>query len=167
MRKPLALALVITLTALAVTGCSDGRKIETPPACLGASSTWVTALSAAPDQVLLAKSTPISECIPQDQGAAQLEEVGKIAVETATQFSAFYKGGEGGSGQTGSESSVQAALMAGYLVGALEKGAESSEGIHAALVTRVKSAATNGLEAAGQQVQGAFQKGHEAGRETG
>ena len=57
--------------------------------------------------------------------------------------------------------------MAGYLVGAIEKGAEDTEGIHAALVDRVEAAATNGLEGANQQIQGAYQKGYAAGQAKG
>lgn len=163
MRKSLALALVLPVVALAFVGCSDGRKVSTPPACLTVASTWVTALADAPERVLLDGTTPISLCLPKDQSAAQHEEVGKTAVATATQLSAFYKG----SGKAASSSARQAALMAGYLVGALDKAAESTEGIHATLVDRVESAATNGLDGAGQEMQGEYQRGHEAGLKNG
>jgi len=163
-RKSLAFALVLPALAVAFAGCSDGRVIPTPAACLTTPATWVTALHSAPGDVALNQSTLISTCLPANQSAAQHEEVGKSAVDTATQLAVFYKSDKG---QDTSKSAVQAALMAGYLVGALQKGAEETEGIHAALIDRVQSAATNGLGDAGQQVQGAYQRGHEAGLENG
>ncbi len=174
-RKTLAFALILPALALPFAGCSDGRKIATPPACLSDSSTWVTALAAAPDQVRISEATPISECLVKDQVAAQQQEVGKTAVEAATRLAAFYKGAGKTGKQTdtgtkvsgGSASSEQAALMAGYLVGALQKGAGETDGIHATLVNRVEAAASNGLDGADQQVQGAYQKGHQAGLDSG
>ena len=169
-RRTLVIGLILPALALPFTGCSDGRKVATPPACLAASSTWVTALSSAPDQVLIQEVTPISNCLTKGQSAAKQQEVGKTAVETATQLGAFYKTAdktETGKKQAGSGSAEQAALMAGYLVGAIEKGAEETEGIHATLADRVEAAATNGLGGASQQIQGAYQKGHEAGLKNG
>ena len=165
MRRSLAFALVLPAVALAFTGCTDGRKISTPPACLTAASSWVTALADAPDEVLLDGNTQISTCLPKDQSVAQHEEVGKTAVTAATQLSAFYKSGKVG-GKV-SSSARQAALMAGYLVGAVSKGAASTEGIHQTLVDRVEAAATNGLDGAGQELQGEYQRGHEAGLKNG
>jgi hypothetical protein len=162
--------LILPALGLLFSGCSDGRKVATPPACLSASSTWVTALSSAPDQVLLQEVTPISDCLTKGQSAAKQQEVGKTVVETATQLGAFYKVANktgAGKNQAGSDSAEQAALMAGYLVGAIQKGAEETEGIHATLTDRVETAATNGLDGASQQIQGAYQKGHEAGLEKG
>ncbi len=175
MRRTLAFALILPAIVLPFTGCSDGRKIATPPACLSDAATWVTALSDAPNQVRISGATPISECLVKEQAAAQHEEVGKTAVEVATQLAAFYKGAgkdkkQTGSGEKvnqGSASSEQAAIMAGYLVGAIEKGADETEGIHATLVDRVEAAATNGLAGADQQIQGAYQQGHEAGLQSG
>lgn len=170
MRRTLVISLILPALALPFTGCNDGRKVATPPACLSASATWLTALSSAPDQVLLEGVTPLSDCLTKGQSAAQHEETGKTAVETATQLAAFYKAGEkagGDKGGPGGDTSEQAAVMAGYLVGAIEKGAEDTEGIHAALVDRVEAAATNGLEGASQQIQGAYQKGYAAGQAKG
>ena len=75
--------------------------------------------------------------------------------------------GSGEKVNQGSASSEQAAIMAGYLVGAIEKGADETEGIHATLVDRVEAAATNGLAGADQQIQDAYQQGHEAGLQSG
>ena len=164
MRKSLALALILPALALPFAGCGSGAGIPTPPACLTTPEIWMTALAEAPDQVLIEGDSKISECLPADQTAAQQEEVGRTAVEVASRLATFTKA----SGKDGDyESSVEAALMAGYLVGALEKAAEESEGIHATLVSRVEAAATNGLQGASPKIRRTYEKGYEAGRETG
>lgn len=167
MRKSLAIALALSALALPFVGCSDGRQVATPPACMTAAQDWVTALAAAPDRVLIDQASPISDCLPKYQGAAQIQEVGDTAVEAATQLSAFLKAGSGGQAGKDSESSAEAALMAGYLVGAVEKGAASTNGIHDTLVQRVKAAATNHLDEASPKVRAQYRKGREAGLESG
>jgi len=62
---------------------------------------------------------------------------------------------------------AEAATRAGYLVGALERGAAETGGIHAALVDRVESAATNGLEERPAAVREAYEAGRQAGLESG
>jgi hypothetical protein len=166
-RKSFAIALILPALALPFTGCSDGRQVATPPACMTAAQDWVTALAAAPDRVLIDQASPISDCLPKYQGAAQIQEVGNTAVEAATQLSAFLKGGSGGEAGQDTESSAEAALMAGYLVGALENGAADTRGIHDTLVQRVKAAATNHLGEASPKVRAQYRKGREAGLESG
>lgn len=164
MRKPLAICLLLPVLAIAFAGCSSGKKLPTPAACQTTPEIWLTALASAPDQVLIEQGTPISDCLPPDQSAAQQEEVGRTAVEVATTLSASIKTKPGG-GEF--EAADQAALMAGYLVGALEKAADGTDGIHDTLVQRVEAAATNGLEGATQEVQGEYQAGYQAGLDKG
>lgn len=166
MRKSIAIVLVLPALALPFAGCGDGRQVATPPACMSASQDWITALAAAPDRVLIDQASPISDCLPKYQGAAQVEEVGDTAVETATRLSAFLRAGSGQAGDD-YESSAEAALMAGYLVGAIEKGAASTNGIHHTLVQRVKAAATNNLGEASPKLRAQYRKGREAGLESG
>ena len=59
---------------------------------------------------------------------------------------------------------VSATIRAGYLVGALKKGAEGTDGIHATLVQRVEAAATNNLDEA-QRAE--YERGLEAGSDEG
>lgn len=166
MRKTLALLLLVPVLAVPFVGCSDGRKIPTPAACQTAPEFWLTALADAPDQVLIDGATPISECLPPDQAAAHQEEVGKTAVDAATTLAASYKRNTG-QGVESTPTADEAALMAGYLVGALEKAAEETEGIHATLVQRVEAAATNGLDQAGEPARDEYRTGYEAGRQDG
>ena len=167
MRKSLAIAIVLPALVLPFTGCSDGRKVATPPACMAAAQDWVSALAAAPDKVLINEASPISDCVPKYQGAAQQQEVGDTAVEVATQLSAFLAAGRGGQGGDDFESTAEAALMAGYLVGALEKGAAASGGIHDTLVQRVEAAATNHLDQSSPKIRALYRRGRAAGQQTG
>ncbi len=164
MRKSLSLALILPALAILYAGCGSGAKLPTPPACQSTPEIWLTALADAPDQVLIEGDAPISTCLPSDQSAAQQEEIGRTAVEVGTRLSAFTKA-DGDEGDF--ESSIEAALMAGYLVGALEKGAGETEGIHSTLVDRVKSAATNGLDGASPKIRATYNTGYEAGLDKG
>ena len=167
MRRSLALILILPVLAVAFAGCSDGRKIPTPAACQSTPAKWLAGLTSAPEQVMIEESTLISECFPADQSAAQQEEVGRTTVEVATALSDGI-GAKAGSKQAADvPTGATAAIQAGYLVGAVEKAAESSAGIHATLVERVEAAATNGLDAEDQEIQGAYQRGYEAGLESG
>ena len=167
MRKTLAFALILPVILVAIAGCSDGRKISTPPACLAAPEFWLTALSSAPERVVIEESTPISECLPEKQTVANQEEVGRTAVIVASSLSSSIKEQSAASGNQNSPSAEEAALMAGYLVGALEKGANESGGIHDVMVTRVEAAATNGLDSAGPAVRQQYQEGRDAGLADG
>ncbi len=166
MRKTLAIALLLPVVIVAIAGCSDGRKISTPPACLTAPEFWLTALADAPDKVMIEESASISECLPEKQTVANQEEVGRTAVIVASSLASSIKDQPGGKGQD-TPTADQAALMAGYLVGALEKGANESGGIHDTLVTRVEAAATNGLDTAAPAVQKQYEAGREAGLSKG
>ncbi|MGA7434953.1 MAG: hypothetical protein WBW44_04955, partial [Solirubrobacterales bacterium] len=62
---------------------------------------------------------------------------------------------------------IKAAIDGGFLVGAMEKGGEGSEGIHATLIERVRNAVTNGLDGASSAKKGHYEAGLEAGRDIG
>jgi hypothetical protein len=85
-------------------------------------------------------------------------EFGTDAVEVATRLSSEAKR----PGVAG----IAAAIRAGYLVGAVERGSEDTEGIHAALVDRIRNAATNGVDRSGA-AESHYAIGYEAGRELG
>jgi hypothetical protein len=123
-----ALACVATLALLA--GC--GRADEsTPVACLEGAEAYERALKAAPDEVLLGDETLISECLTRNQSGGDLSRVGEAMIETATTLNAEARAQPRGA----------ANLQLGYLLGAVERGAEESEGIHADLVRRLVVAA--------------------------
>lgn len=115
------------LVALAfVVGCGNSDD-STPVACLEGPEAYERALSAAPDEVLLEGETLISECLARNQSSGDLTRVGEALIETATKLNA----------EARAEPGDDAAVQLGYLLGAVERGAEESEGIHADLVRRL------------------------------
>jgi hypothetical protein len=120
-----ALAIVLPLA-----GCG-GNDDETPVACLEGAPGYEEALAAAPDAVLLGGETPISDCLAENQSGGDLARVGEAMVEVATGLNAEARAEAGG----------QAAVELGYLLGAIGRGAEETEGIHSDLVRRLTVAA--------------------------
>jgi hypothetical protein len=155
MRWPLAVPVV--LISLFWAGCGSD-EVSTPTACLEGPAKIETALVTAPDPVRIDGTVPISDCMVRDQPNGELVNFGSDTVIVATRL-----------GTQASESgadAIRAAIQVGYLVGAMEKGSEGSDGIHAALVDRVKSAANYKLsDAPGARVH--YEAGVEAGREFG
>jgi hypothetical protein len=127
-----ALLAALASAALALFAFGCGKQGDsTPVACLEGAGAYEKALRDAPGEVLLRGETPISDCLASNQQAGDLARVGEAMVETATALSAQGREEDGG----------DAAVQLGYLLGAAERGAESSEGIHADLVRRLTVAA--------------------------
>ena len=154
----LAIALTtipLALATLLATGCSSDEDEGAPSACLAGSATYLEALQAAPNEVLLEGEAPISDCLTPDQEGGQLAGIGEEMVAAATALNATAQ-----ENPTGPE-----ALQLGYLVGAVERG---SEGIHADLVRRLNSAARfspDGLLP--PEFERTFGEGYAAGLESG
>lgn len=148
-------AVPLACLSLLGPGCSSQRDERLPAACLAGSGAYLAALESAPRQVRLAGETPISDCLPSDQEGGELATVGGELVRAATALNlAARRDREGAEG-----------VRLGYLVGAIERGAE---GIHADLVRRVNSAARyspDGLPPAG--FERGFGRGYAAGLESG
>jgi hypothetical protein len=153
--------LVLTLPAvffsLLLAGCGS-EEVGTPTACLEGPAKIETALVTAPDPVLIDGTVPISDCMIRDQPNGELVNFGSDAVAVATRLGTR-------AGKPGPDA-IRAAIQAGYLVGAMEKGSEDTDGIHAALVDRVRSAASYQVDdSPGASVH--YDAGVEAGREFG
>jgi hypothetical protein len=88
-------------------------------------------LGDAPGVVKLNGETLISECLAENQQAGDLAGVGTALVAAATRLNAEARG------EPGSDANLQL----GYLLGAAERGAESTDGIHAELIRRLSTAA--------------------------
>jgi hypothetical protein len=128
MRRPLLLATIVL--ALSLVGC--GRANDTTPvACLEGTGTYLKALVAAPDAAKLRGETPISDCLAENQQGGDLTTVGTAMVEAATKLNAEARAEPGG----------DANLQLGYLLGAAQRGAERTDGIHAELIRRLSAAA--------------------------
>jgi hypothetical protein len=152
-----SIAIPVVFLSLIWVGCG-ADEVGTPKVCLEGPAKIETALVTAPDAVRIDGTVPISDCLVRDQGSADLVTFGSSAVQVATKLGTEAAG-------SGPEA-IRAAIQAGYLVGAMEKGSEESDGIHDSLVGRVKSAATYKLgESPGVQVH--YDAGVKAGTEFG
>jgi hypothetical protein len=157
MRLPIAIvAAVIALLASAGCGKQDD---STPVACLEGSAAYVEALAAAPGTVRLGGETPISECLAENQRGGDLAAVGTALIEAATELNGEARLDPGG----------DANLQLGYLIGAAERGAESTEGIHADLIRRLAVAAryAPGRQPLPPAFLATYREGYDAGRAEG
>ena len=127
MRAGAALAFLV-LAALAGCGSTDS---STPVGCLEGSGAYLAALKEAPGEVKLGGETAISECLAENQAGGDLAAVGTAMLGATTRLNAEARERPGGA----------ANLQLGYLLGAAERGAEGTEGIHAELVRRLTAAA--------------------------
>lgn len=157
MRIGTGLAAFILL-ALALGGCGGRSEPSTPVACLEGADVYLAALEAAPGEVTLEGETPISGCLTENQGGGDLAAVGEAMLAAATQLNSDAR----------EDPSGPAALRLGYLLGAAERGAEETEGIHAELIRRLTVAARYSPEG---PLPAAFlrsyREGFDAGRNSG
>jgi hypothetical protein len=129
MRRALS---IVAVAALSVVGAGCGEPSDsTPVACLEGTGTYVKALGDAPGAVKLNGETPIGECLAENQQAGDLATVGSALVAAATKLNAEARAEPGG----------DANLQLGYLLGAAERGAGDTNGIHADLIRRLIAAA--------------------------
>jgi hypothetical protein len=125
------IATALTVAAiLAVAGC--GRTDDTTPvACLEGSGVYLRALLRAPGPVTLAGDTPISDCLAENQRGGDLAGVGTAMLAAATKLNA----------EARAEPGSAANLRLGYLLGAAQRSANGTSGIHAELIRRLTAAA--------------------------
>lgn len=152
-----ASALVACVCLLAA-GCGN-QDDSTPVACLEGPSAYEKVLAAAPGEVLLGGKTPISDCLVRNQQGGDLATVGEALVTVATKLNAEARAEPGGSD----------ALRLGYLLGAVQRGAEHGEGIHTDLVRRLTVAAryAPGKQPLPPQFLAAYREGFDAGHSGG
>jgi hypothetical protein len=129
-RLPSTAICLAALFAIGVAGC-DGPSDETPVACLDEAGAYLGALGDAPGEVRLSGEVPIGDCLVENQQAGDLATVGGTMVAVATRLNAEARAEPGGS----------ANLQLGYLLGAAQRGADRTDGIHAELLRRLAVAA--------------------------
>jgi hypothetical protein len=149
--------LLACLGALLVGGCG-GPDDSTPVACLEGSKAYLRALAEAPGDVRLAGETPISDCLAENQKAGDLASVGETLIEAATELNAGARDEPGG----------EANLQLGYLLGAAQRGADRTQGIHTDLLRRLAVAARYSREGPPPaRFMVTYRKGFAAGRARG
>jgi hypothetical protein len=147
------------LVAAAGAGCGSQGDDSTPVACLEGSAAYLKALRTAPGAVEVGGEAPISDCLAENQQAGDLATVGEAMIETATKLNAEARAKPGG----------EANLELGYLLGAAEAGAETTEGIHTDLIRRLVVAArfAPGTEPLPAPFLSTYREGFDAGKESG
>lgn len=130
MRRIAIPSITCLLAALATSGCGSPSD-TTPIACLEGSGAYLRALGAAPGAVTFDGETPISDCLAENQKAGDLAAVGTAMLAATTRLNAEARAEAGG----------EANLQLGYLLGAAQRGAEGTDGIHAELIRRLSVAA--------------------------
>jgi hypothetical protein len=122
----------LLIVALAAVGCGQSTdQGKTPDSCLSGPVYFNSALEKAPGNVRLPGDTRISDCLVENQGVGDEANVGKYLIRVATSENRAARLHPAGPG----------ALRAGYLVGAVTKGASNTGGIHDVLADRVRTAA--------------------------
>ncbi len=149
---PPRLACTVAAVALLAAGCG-GESGRPSAACRDGAPAVVAALRSAPGTVTMADGTRISACVSRATGDADLQEIGAELTAAASTLAARVA------------ASDAAALRLGYLVGATERGAERTNGIHAELVNRMDNAL--GIDGAPRARRAAFARGRAAGRAAG
>jgi hypothetical protein len=155
-RRPAPLALIVVL---AIAGCGSADQDKTPVACLSGPRAFADALREAPGAVRLGGGTLISECIVRNQGAGDLGNVGGTLVKVSTELNTEARAKPGG----------PANVELGYLIGAVNRGAANTTGIHAELVRRLAVAAnfSPGGAALPSAFRREYEKGYAAGKDHG
>jgi hypothetical protein len=156
MCRRLMIASVVSLFALV--GCG-GPDDSTPVACLEGASAYLRALQDAPGEVELGGTTPISACLAQNQTGGDLATVGAAMLTAATKLNVEARAEPGG----------PANLQLGYLLGAAQRGADGTEGIHTELIRRLSVAARYSPDSRPLPATflDAYQRGFDAGRTRG
>ncbi len=143
---------------LGAAGCGSQEE-KTPDACLQGAGAYAKALRAAPGEVRVGGEALISECLAENQEAGELATVGEAMVLTAVRLDAEARDEPGGA----------ANLELGYLLGAAQRGAEDTEGIHVDLLRRLTAAArfAPGKVPLSRQFLATYREGFDAGNSRG
>jgi hypothetical protein len=150
--------MVFAAACFVAVGCGEPSD-STPVACLEGTGAYLKALEDAPGVVELRGETLISECLAENQQAGDLATVGTALVTATTRLNAEARAEPGG----------DASLRLGYLLGAAERGAEGTDGIHAELIRRLSAAARYSPDnrPLPPAFLSAYREGFDAGQATG
>lgn len=159
MRRVRRLQLLAAFASLlALAGCG-GPDDSTPVACLEGAPVYLRALEGAPGEVELGGTTPISDCLAKNQAGGDLATVGAAMLTATTKLNVEARAEPGGA----------ANVQLGYLLGAAQRGADGSEGIHTELIRRLSAAARYSPDNQPPPATflDAYQRGFDAGRAHG
>jgi hypothetical protein len=131
MHRSIAALAVISACSTGLVACGSKDTASTPGPCLRGPDNFLTALAIAPGPVRLNHQNLISDCVLPAQKGGELSTVGSALVIAATKLNVA-----GRANPTGNDP-----VELGYLVGAIDRGATDTAGIHADLLRRLDAAA--------------------------
>ena len=146
-RRPLLLALC----AIVAGGCGSSDEGGIPATCPADAGQVVAALRDAPRPVRI-RGLALSDCMRKDSSGGDVQRMGAVFVPAASRLG----------DQARREPRGPAALRLGYLVGAAERGAAHTGGLHSELVRRLEQELGNVAGAAPEA-----RRGQRAGRASG
>jgi len=144
----------LALAALALAGCAAGERQTMPASCFGEAEVYARALEAAPQPVRLPDGSPISTCVELASRPADLQNLGAVTTRTADRLAQQ------------AEDDPRAALVLGYLIGAVQRGADRTNGTQLELAFRIGRAGGR-LGSPPPEIAGALERGIAAGERTG
>ncbi|HEV2752864.1 MAG TPA: hypothetical protein VGV36_03380 [Solirubrobacteraceae bacterium] len=125
-----------------------------PASCFASAEVYARALHAAPEPVRLPGGSRISTCVELSSQPADLQNLGAVTTRTADRLAEQ------------AEADPRAALALGYLVGAVQRGAQRTNGTQLELGFRIGRAAGR-LGSPPPEVAAALERGIAAGERTG
>ena len=134
-----------------LSGCGSDDKA--PAACSSGARTVVGALQRAPGHVALDDDTLISTCVKRSLGTGEIQTLGFTYVAAANSELKLMRRTD------------DAALRLGFLVGAVRRGANKTNGVHLELVRRLEQVA--GVDGPGGTGRAAYRRGIAAGEDHG
>jgi hypothetical protein len=152
-------ALLATIGVSVLAGGCGTTDTSTPEACRSGPGAYLKALQAAPGEVTLSDGTSISGCLVENQDPGDLAAVGSAMLSAATTLNAVAREHPGG----------RVNFQLGFLIGAAQRGAEGSEGIHTELVRRLSTAASYSpdRQMLSRQFERTYREGFDAGHDHG
>ena len=142
----------LLILAVAVAGCTSANGTPLPPGCTSEPADVARARADAPGEVRLEGGTPLSFCVRNARGEADLQNLGLVLTGVAEDLEAEAR------------TTPRSALELGYLIGAARRGAPSESSLQAELVRRLERSAAIRLPPEGER---ALAEGMEAGEARG
>ncbi len=149
-RRPQAVALAAVMTLL-LGACSRQEEVRVPVECKAGRAAVRAALDRAPMQVTV-EGRPLSSCFTTTSNSADIAEVGEEYLAVASALSERARAKPGG---------VEA-MRLGYLIGAVRRGASTTQGTNDEMVRRLEQEVI-----LVDTTSPAFRRGERAGRTGG
>ncbi len=158
MGRRVVMAAVLA-AVLALVGCGTEQAVLSA-GCTEDDGSVVAALEGAPEDVVLADGTRLSDCVANGLDDADLQNIGITYHRAAERLRGRAEDGSGAAAE-------EAALQLGYLVGATRRGASGTNGVMAELQRRIENVAGRYTDDATPAGRSALERGLEAGERLG